>query len=237
MVQGADDRPMSGIKVLIVDDSLTFRSTLGDRLRNAGFQTLLAESGYEAIGALQHSPDAVVLDLEMPGLSGIDTCRRIRQAFGAGELPILLLTARDDLPARMQGRAAGADEFLVKASDFPAVANQVVDFVRRSVRVKGRRSGSGRLGRATAPNDNSVLARVVAASGLATIIAETSISRVCQRAGIDAKTMSTSDLQLILTDVERSLSMFLAPEARASRLDAVRAIAGLEPRRPGTESK
>jgi DNA-binding response OmpR family regulator len=216
------------MRILVVDDSLTFRNTLGDRLREAGFEVVLAESGAHALESLASRPDAIVLDLEMPGLSGIDTCKQIRQSVGAATLPILMLTARDDLPARMMGRAAGANEFLVKGTNFPAVAAHVVDFVRRSVRRRQQPSLT---------DEGTLLARVVAASGLAAIIAETAILRACQRAGIEARTMSLADLQAALPDIERSLGTFLAPADRDLRLEAVRAIAGRGARKAGADDE
>jgi DNA-binding response OmpR family regulator len=210
--------------ILIVDDSLTFRNTLGDRLRRDGYDVLLAESWEEAVDALNREPDAVIVDLEMPGVDGVETCRRIRRATEGTALPILMLTARDDLPARIRGRYAGADEFQVKGPDFAVVVAGVTDFLRRTT--SGQGSGQG-------PADTSVFAKVVAASGLAPIIAETAIVRACQRAGVEARAMSATDLLRALPDIERSLSMFLAPADRATRLEAVAAIVGRSAVRSG----
>ena len=119
-------------------------------------------------------------------------------------LPILMLTAREDAAARMQGRTAGASEFLVKGADFEAVVARVGDFLRRT----------------------TVFARVVAASGLARIIAEAAITRACARAGVDAERMTASDLARTLPEIERSLGMFLSAADRGPRFEAIAAIAG-----------
>jgi DNA-binding response OmpR family regulator len=210
--------------VLLVDDSLTFRSTLGDRLRREGHAVHLADSGEQALEALGQVPDIIIVDLVMPGIDGIETCRRIWATAGCAEVPILLLTARDDLPARMRGRVAGASEFLVKLDDFEAVVASVRDFVRRATTAPG--SGKRRDGR--------VLARVVAASGLAQIIAEAAITRACARAGIDAEAMTEADLGRALPDIERAIGMFLDPADRAARLGAIAAIVGQAPAPAGS---
>jgi DNA-binding response OmpR family regulator len=213
--------------ILVVDDSLTFRNGLGDRLRREGYDVLLADSGREAIDSLGRVPDAIVVDLEMPGLDGIETTKRIRRAPKASDVPILMLTARDDLLARMQGRAAGATEFLVKEPDFDALVARVTDFVRRTVRRPTSASG---------PDETGVLAKVIAASGLSRIIAEAAIIRACQRAGVDARTMNLADLGRALPDIERSLKPFLNASDRAARLEAIANIARASVRSEDTDA-
>jgi DNA-binding response OmpR family regulator len=210
--------------VLLIDDSLTFRCTLGDRLRREGYVVLLADSGEQGLEMLDRVPDIVIVDLVMPGIDGIETTRRIRASAGCADVPILLLTARDDLPARMRGRVAGASEFLVKFEDFESVVASVRDFVRRATAAPG----SGKRG------DGRVLARVVAASGLAHIIAEAAITRACARAGIDAEMMTEADLGRALPDIERAIGMFLDPSDRAARLGAIAAIVGRSPTPAGS---
>jgi DNA-binding response OmpR family regulator len=215
MVPVSERRQVRRARILIVDDSITFRSTLGERLRRDGHDILLAESGTQGVEMLAEEPDAVIVDLEMPGIDGIETCGRIRNAIGGAELPILMLTARDDLPARMQGRAAGANEFLVKVADFESVVARVADFVRRM---------TGGPVRGPTTDDASVFAEVVAASGVASIIAEAAIRRACRRAGVLSEGPTAADLQRALPDIERCLGMFLPAADRATRLGAVAAV-------------
>jgi two-component system, OmpR family, response regulator MprA len=106
----ADTRVM---KILVVDDDYAIRESLDRSLRAHGFHVALASDGTEALRAIERTAfDAVVLDVLMPGRSGIDVCRSLRAA--GNRVPILILTARDAVPDRVAGLEAGADDYLVK---------------------------------------------------------------------------------------------------------------------------
>jgi two-component system, OmpR family, response regulator MprA len=99
--------------ILVVDDDAPIRRMLERTLAAEGYDVVAAPDGGAALVALERSvPDAVVLDVLMPGLDGYAVCRRIR-AKGLGT-PILLLTARDAVTDRVEGLDAGADDYLVK---------------------------------------------------------------------------------------------------------------------------
>src|SRR3954453_5315223 len=99
-------------RVLVVEDDNDIAEVLRRSLRLEGYDVRLAGDG---VGALNESslfePDAVVLDLGLPRLDGIEVCRRLRQE---GDVPILILTARDGVDSRVQGLDSGADDYLVK---------------------------------------------------------------------------------------------------------------------------
>src|SRR4051812_48238920 len=100
--------------VLVVDDDPPIRRMLERTLRGEGYDVGVAGDGGTALAAIERSvPDAVVLDVAMPGLDGLAVCRRLR-AKGLTALPILLLTARDGVSDRVLGLDAGADDYLVK---------------------------------------------------------------------------------------------------------------------------
>ncbi len=104
--------------VLVVDDDAPVRRMLARTLGAAGYDVTAAADGGQALAAAERSaPDAVVLDVSMPGMDGLAVCRRLR-ANGIGA-PILLLTARDAVADRVAGLDAGADDYVVKpfASD------------------------------------------------------------------------------------------------------------------------
>src|SRR5262249_41073136 len=103
------------------------------------------------------------------------------------------------------------------------VVASVTDFVRRTSAGPGSGPVSGPISSGPV---SAVFARVVAASGLATIIAETALQRACHRAGVEPRAMTTLDLQRALPDIERALGMFLPVEERAGRLAAIAAIGG-----------
>jgi two-component system, OmpR family, response regulator MprA len=101
------------MRVLVVDDEPAVRTALERALRIEGYDVELAEDGLEALQRLAaHSPDAVVLDVLMPNVDGLEVCRRIRAADD--QTPVLMLTARDAVGDRVAGLDAGADDYLVK---------------------------------------------------------------------------------------------------------------------------
>ena len=101
------------MRILVVDDDPAVRESLGRALRLDGYEVELANDGKEAVGKVRHRvPDAIVLDVLMPHMDGIQVCRELR-ADGYGT-PILMLTARDGVSDRVSGLDAGADDYLVK---------------------------------------------------------------------------------------------------------------------------
>jgi two-component system response regulator MprA len=101
------------MRVLIVDDEPALRTALERALRLEGHEVQLAGDGLRALDAVAMSrPDAIVLDVAMPGLDGLEVCRRMRA--GGDRTPVLMLTARDAVDDRVAGLDAGADDYLVK---------------------------------------------------------------------------------------------------------------------------
>jgi two-component system response regulator MprA len=100
-------------RVLIVDDEPAVRAALDRALRLDGYEIELAADGREALDRLADTrQDAVVLDVGMPGIDGLEVCRRLRDA--GDRTPVLMLTARDAVDDRVAGLDAGADDYLVK---------------------------------------------------------------------------------------------------------------------------
>src|SRR5215218_5687585 len=101
------------MRILVVDDDRAVRESLRRSLAFNGYTVELAGDGHAALEALATSrPDAMVLDVMMPRLDGLEVCRRMRAA--GDELPILVLTARDAVSDRVAGLDAGADDYLPK---------------------------------------------------------------------------------------------------------------------------
>jgi two-component system response regulator MtrA len=99
-------------RVLVVDDDTDLAEMLGIVLRSEGMQPLFCHDGLEAIPAFhRESPDLVLLDLMLPGLDGLEVCRRIR---AESNVPIVMLTARGDTLDIVEGLQAGADDYIVK---------------------------------------------------------------------------------------------------------------------------
>ena len=101
------------MRVLVVDDEPAVRQSLERALALEGYQVELAEDGRAALERLEDScHDAVILDLLLPGIDGVEVCRRLRRT--GDRTPILMLTARDRVQSRVEGLDAGADDYLVK---------------------------------------------------------------------------------------------------------------------------
>src|SRR5947207_13353262 len=102
---------MTAMKVLVVDDERAVRESLRRALELEGYEIELAADGREALSALageEQPPDAVILDVLMPGVDGLEVCRTIRSA--GNRVPVLMLTARDEVESRVAGLDAGADD-------------------------------------------------------------------------------------------------------------------------------
>jgi len=102
------------MKILVVDDERAVRESLRRALELEGYEIELAEDGEQALRRLELEPlpDAVVLDVLMPGVDGLEVCRRLRRD-GKG-VPVLMLTARAEVDSRVAGLDAGADDYLSK---------------------------------------------------------------------------------------------------------------------------
>ena len=103
------------MKVLVVDDERAVRESLRRALELEGYEIELAEDGRAALSRLEDEagqPDAVILDLLMPGVDGLDVCRRLRRT--GIKVPVLMLTARDEVESRVAGLDAGADDYVTK---------------------------------------------------------------------------------------------------------------------------
>jgi len=123
---------MAPKKVLAVDDSETYLRTLAAQLLLDGLDVVLARSGEEALALLAVRPvDCILLDLVMPGISGHETCRRIKATPGLRDIPVVMLTALEDRAAMIEGLAAGADDYIAKSSDFAVLRARVAAQIRR----------------------------------------------------------------------------------------------------------
>jgi signal transduction histidine kinase len=119
-------------RILAVDDSLTYLEALGGALRADGYDVVLARSGEAALELLAvQSVDCILLDLMMPGLSGQDTCRRIKGAPGIRNIPLIMLTAIEDREAMIHGLSVGADDYISKSSDFEILKARMRAQIRR----------------------------------------------------------------------------------------------------------
>jgi two-component system response regulator MprA len=133
---------MEGMAILVVDDDQAVRDSLRRALGMQGYAVELAEDGEQALFKLRTNPggtDLLIVDILMPKLDGLELTRKLR-AEGS-ELPILMLTARDQVADRVEGLEAGADDYLVK----PFALEELIARVRALLRRLGPDDGATKL--------------------------------------------------------------------------------------------
>jgi two-component system response regulator MprA len=119
------------VRILIADDDRAVRDALRRALALGGYDVELAADGRQTLDSVaQAAPDAIVLDIGMPNVDGLEVCRRLRRA--GDRVPILMLTARDAVEDRIEGLDAGADDYLVKPFDVGELRARLRALLRRS---------------------------------------------------------------------------------------------------------
>jgi two-component system, OmpR family, response regulator MprA len=119
------------VRILVIDDDRSLRDALRRALAIAGFDVQVAEGGQHGLTQVAAgAPDAVVLDIGLPDIDGLEVCRRLRRA--GNRVPILMLTARDAVTDRISGLDAGADDYLVKPFDVGELKARLRALLRRT---------------------------------------------------------------------------------------------------------
>jgi DNA-binding response OmpR family regulator len=132
------------VNILVVDDDRDIADIIGYSLRKEGHRPILAHSGEEALElAERSSPDLVVLDVMLPGLSGFDVCRKLRER---GPVPVILLTARGEEADRVWGLDLGADDYVTKPFSHRELLARIRAVSRRAAALATPDSGSVSVG-------------------------------------------------------------------------------------------
>jgi two-component system phosphate regulon response regulator PhoB len=119
--------------ILIVEDEADLRELVRYNLEAEGFRVSMAESGDEAVERIRDGvPDLILLDWMLPGLSGIELCRRWRSREETARTPIIMITARGEEEERVRGLATGADDYVVKPFSMPELVARIQALLRRS---------------------------------------------------------------------------------------------------------
>jgi DNA-binding response OmpR family regulator len=110
-----NDRHASHVRVLVVDDNVTYRELAAKVMKDAGFETITANNGFEGLSAaLKHQPSLVLSDIEMPGMDGWQMLRMIRARPTLRKLPVIFLTSLKDEEQRLRGYELGVDDYVTK---------------------------------------------------------------------------------------------------------------------------
>jgi two-component system response regulator MprA len=132
------------LKVLVVDDEDSIIELVRLGLRYEGFQVEVCSNGEQALTLAQRiNPDVVILDIMLPGIDGLEVCRRLRNNPLTSDTPVLMLTAKDEVGDRIRGLQTGADDYLTKPFDFYELLERIRAILRRQSRTRGGPSGSG----------------------------------------------------------------------------------------------
>lgn len=119
---------LSGVKVMVIDDSQTIRRSAEIFLRQSGCEVFLAEDGFDALSKIAtHLPDVIFVDIMMPRLDGYQTCSLIKRNARFKTIPVIMLSSKDGLFDRARGRMAGSDQYLTK----PFTQSSLMDAVRQ----------------------------------------------------------------------------------------------------------
>ena len=121
---------LTGIKVMVIDDSNTIRRSAEIFLTQVGCEVILAEDGFDALSKIaDHQPNVIFVDIMMPRLDGYQTCALIKKNSRFGATPVIMLSSKDGLFDRARGRMVGSDQYLTK----PFTQETLLDAVKTHV--------------------------------------------------------------------------------------------------------
>ena len=124
----SDAKDLTGIKVMVIDDSNTIRRSAEIFLSQSGCEIILATDGFDAMAKIADShPDVIFVDIMMPRLDGYQTCTLIKKNSGFQATPVIMLSSKDGLFDRARGRMVGSDEYLTK----PFTKDSLLSAVRK----------------------------------------------------------------------------------------------------------
>lgn len=123
----SESKPLSSIKVVLIDDSNTIRRSGEIFLSQAGCQVVLAEDGFDGLSkVVDHKPDVIFVDVMMPRLDGYQTCALIKNHREFKNTPVVMLTSKDSLFDRARGKLVGSDQYLTKPFSKKSLIDAVI---------------------------------------------------------------------------------------------------------------
>ncbi len=130
---------LSGLKVMIVDDSKTIRRTAESLLKREGFEVATASDGFEALSKIvEFQPDIIFIDIMMPRLDGYQTCSLIKNNQNFKSKPVIMLSSKDSIFDKAKGRIVGSQDYVTK----PFSREDLIDAIQEHVNADGSLRGS-----------------------------------------------------------------------------------------------
>jgi twitching motility two-component system response regulator PilG len=127
-MSGEPESDISGLKVMVIDDSKTIRKSAESLLKNAGCEVITATDGFEALAMIADSrPNVIFVDIMMPRLDGYQTCALIKNNEEFKDTPVIMLSSKDGLFDKARGRIVGSEQYLTK----PFTREELLDAIRR----------------------------------------------------------------------------------------------------------
>lgn len=127
----SDSLPLTGLKVVLIDDSNTIRRSGEIFLTQAGCQVVLAEDGFDGLSkVVDYQPDLVFVDVLMPRLDGYQTCAVLKNHPSLRAIPLIMLTSKDTLFDRARARLVGCEQYLIKPFSKKSLTDAVIAHVR-----------------------------------------------------------------------------------------------------------
>ncbi len=124
------DSNLTGVKVMVIDDSNTIRRSAEIFLKQSGCEVILAEDGFDALSKISsHLPDIIFVDIMMPRLDGYQTCSLIKRNSRYKATPVIMLSSKDGLFDRARGRMVGSDQYLTKPFTQESLLNAINTYV------------------------------------------------------------------------------------------------------------
>jgi twitching motility two-component system response regulator PilG len=128
----SEEQSLSGLKVLLIDDSNTIRRSGEIFLKQAGCEVVLAEDGFDGLSkVVEHRPDLIFIDVMMPRLDGYQACALIKNNPKFKAIPVVMLTSKDTLFDRARGRLVGSDQYLIKPFNKRSIVDIVLTHTRK----------------------------------------------------------------------------------------------------------
>lgn len=130
--------PLSGVKVVLIDDSITVRRSGEIFLSQAGCQVVLAEDGFDGLTKVADThPDIIFVDVMMPRLDGFQTCALIKSHPDFRNTPVIMLTSKDTLFDRARGKLMGSDQYLIKPFNKKSLIETVITHTQQKEQEHG----------------------------------------------------------------------------------------------------